>query len=30
MSLVMSMEKMVGGQFEKGLQQLKAVVEKSR
>jgi len=30
MSLVMSMEKMVGGQFEKGLQQLKAVAEKGR
>ncbi len=27
MSLVMSMEKMVGGQFETGLQQMKAVVE---
>ena len=28
MGLVMSMEKMLGGQFEKGLAQLKAVVEK--
>jgi hypothetical protein len=28
MGLVMSMEKMLGGQFEKGLYQLKAVVEK--
>ena len=27
MSLVMSMEKMIGGQFETGLQQMKAVVE---
>jgi len=30
MGLVMSMEKMLGGQFEKGLQQLKAVAEKGR
>jgi hypothetical protein len=27
MSLVMSMEKMLGGQFEQGLAQMKAIVE---